>query len=70
MRTVTDPDHTILLNEAISCYEICTNDFAYNLICVAKKKHLSLILVSLPASTLFINACINACCNIIVLFCN
>lgn len=51
MRTVTDPDHSILMGEAISCYEICENDFAYNLICVAQQKHLSLILISLPAST-------------------
>ncbi|XP_064546730.1 nucleoporin Nup37 [Drosophila montana] len=48
MRTVTDPDHSILMGEAISCYEICENDFAYNLICVAQQKHLSLILISLP----------------------
>lgn len=53
MRTVIDPDHTILLNEAISCYEICTNDFAYNLICVAKKKHISFILVNLPVSIIY-----------------
>jgi len=50
MRTAADPDHTILLNDSISCYEICSNDFAYNLICVAQKNHLSLILISLPAS--------------------
>lgn len=48
MRTEADPDHTILLNDNISCYEICSNDFAYNLICVAQKNHLSLVLISLP----------------------
>ncbi|EDW98791.1 nucleoporin Nup37 [Drosophila yakuba] len=48
MRSVTDPDHSIQLNEAIYCYEICTNDFAYNLIAVAFRKHLSLLLVGLP----------------------
>lgn len=68
MRTAIDPDHTILLNEAISCYEICSNDFAYNLICVAKKKHLSLILVSLPASIIYRRYCIYTRCHI-VLYC-
>ncbi|KAH8381390.1 hypothetical protein KR093_003935 [Drosophila rubida] len=48
MRTSTEPEHTVLMTESISCYEICSNDFAYNLICVAQKKHLSLILISLP----------------------
>ncbi|XP_017052323.1 nucleoporin Nup37 [Drosophila ficusphila] len=48
MRPGTEPDHTIQLSEAIYCYEICTNDFAYNLIAVALKKSLSLILVGLP----------------------
>ncbi|KAI8044145.1 nucleoporin Nup37 [Drosophila gunungcola] len=48
MRSVTEPDHTIQLNETIYCYEICTNDFAYNLIAVALKKRLCLILVGLP----------------------
>ncbi|XP_017007690.2 nucleoporin Nup37 [Drosophila takahashii] len=48
MRAVTEPDHSIQLNETIYCYEICTNDFAYNLIAVALKKQLSLILVGLP----------------------
>lgn len=66
MRTAIDPDHTILLNEAISCYEICSNDFAYNLICVAKKKHLSLILVSLPASIIFRRYYIYTRCHIVL----
>ncbi|XP_062124951.1 nucleoporin Nup37 [Drosophila sulfurigaster albostrigata] len=48
MRTSTEPDHTVLMNESISCYEICSNDFVYNLLCVAQKEHLSLILISLP----------------------
>ncbi|EDV91279.1 nucleoporin Nup37 [Drosophila grimshawi] len=48
MRTVTEPVDTIALTHNISCYEICTNDFAYNLICVAQWKHLSLITISLP----------------------
>lgn len=65
MRTAIDPDHTILLNEAISCYEICSNDFAYNLICVAKKKHLSLILVSLPASIIYRRYYIYTRCHIV-----
>ncbi|KAH8267169.1 hypothetical protein KR026_001054 [Drosophila bipectinata] len=50
MRTVSDPDFSIQLNETIECYAICTTDFAYNLIAVAVKNHLSLILVGLPAS--------------------
>jgi len=48
MRSVIEPDHSIQLNEAIYCYDICTNDFAYNLIAVAFRKHLSLLLVGLP----------------------
>ncbi|KAH8414175.1 hypothetical protein KR222_011224 [Zaprionus bogoriensis] len=44
MRTVSEPDHTIPLKDTISCYEICANDFAYNLLCIAQKKYLSLIL--------------------------
>ncbi|XP_023173589.1 nucleoporin Nup37 [Drosophila hydei] len=48
MRTITEPDHSIMLSEPISCFEICENDFAYNLICVAQQKHLSLILIGLP----------------------
>ncbi|XP_022216255.2 nucleoporin Nup37 [Drosophila obscura] len=48
MRTVTGPDHTIDLNESIQCYEICANDFAYNLIAVALEKRICLLVVGLP----------------------
>ncbi|XP_017079857.1 nucleoporin Nup37 [Drosophila eugracilis] len=48
MRAVTEPDFTIPLNSNIQCFEICTNDFAYNLMAVALKKQLMLILVGLP----------------------
>ncbi|ALC46516.1 CG11875 [Drosophila busckii] len=51
MKTVVAPDHTISLNDTISCYDICGNDFAYNLICVALKRSVSFILVSLPEET-------------------
>lgn len=50
MRATTEPDHSILMSEPINCFEICENDFAYNLICVAQQKHISLILIGLPAS--------------------
>lgn len=54
MRTVTEPEFSIQLNETIECYAICTTDFAYNLIAVALKNHLCLILVGLPASENYI----------------
>ncbi|EDW84783.1 uncharacterized protein Dwil_GK12951 [Drosophila willistoni] len=51
MPALTEPDHTISFHESITCYEICKNDFAYNLLCVAHNKHLSLILLGMPEET-------------------
>ncbi|KAH8384114.1 hypothetical protein KR009_012170 [Drosophila setifemur] len=50
MRAITNPNYTIPLSETIQCYEICANDFAYNLVAVALKRHLCLIIIGLPES--------------------
>lgn len=50
MRALTDPHHVISMPDAIRCYELCSNEFAYNLLAVALKHRLCLILVGLPVS--------------------
>ncbi|XP_030374571.1 nucleoporin Nup37 [Scaptodrosophila lebanonensis] len=47
----TEPDHSVYFRDPITNYAICANDFAYNLICVAMRKRLCLILVNLPEET-------------------
>ncbi|KAH8305743.1 nucleoporin Nup37 [Drosophila kikkawai] len=51
MRVLTEPNHTISLTEEILCYELCGNEFAYNLLAVALKDRLRLLLVGLPEET-------------------
>ncbi|KAH8267641.1 hypothetical protein KR018_012012 [Drosophila ironensis] len=48
MRSVSEPNFTVTLSGAIQTFEICSNDFAYNLVAVALKNHLCLLLVGLP----------------------
>lgn len=48
MRTSTPPTHLIRFSDQIYCFEICGNDFAYNLICVATDKKLTLGLIKFP----------------------
>ncbi|KAH8262036.1 hypothetical protein KR038_008028 [Drosophila bunnanda] len=51
MRVLTEPHHTISLPEGILCYELCGNEFAYNLLALAMKDCLRLLLVGLPEET-------------------
>ncbi|KAH8296085.1 hypothetical protein KR054_001515 [Drosophila jambulina] len=51
MRVLTEPSHTISLPEGIQCYELCGNEFAYNLLAVALEDCLRLLLLGLPEET-------------------
>ncbi|XP_055904017.1 nucleoporin Nup37 [Eupeodes corollae] len=51
MRTKTDPSHVVNFSEQIYGFEICGNDFAFNLVCVAVAKKIILGLLRFPEET-------------------
>lgn len=48
MRVSTPANHALSFEEQIHKFELCTNDFASNLLCVATDKKLTLGIVRFP----------------------